>query len=292
MKQFQLYVLQGSQKILLTDYSLHDSTSKFNVTYDEQLSESENDQFSLTFSIAKKMRPSSKLQRVWAAQHIGFNQEQQQLDTNPWLNVVKMGAKLQLVIDNIKTINLIVSSVAPQITKHNVVYNFTAQDECSYLWPKHNLGYFFPQTDEEEGAHNIVYFLQHILQHNHLASEWSVFESSNLPLDLFSFSVDGSNLYNAIIEACNVLGYQIKVDYVLKHIIPYIPDKNAFSGYRYRPETNQKSLSVSYDGSELCTLMHVTGGEDAYEQNIPLVPVLPQPFKQYFAKTTGWTTTT
>lgn len=110
----------------------------------------------------------------------------------------------------------------------------------------------------------------------------------NLPLDLFSFSIDGSNLYNAIIEACNVLGYQIKVDYVLKHIIPYMPDKNTFSGYRYRPEINQKSLSVSYDSTELCTLMHVTGGEDIYGQYIPLVPALPQPFQQYFAKNTTW----
>lgn len=85
-----------------------------------------------------------------------------------------------------------------------------------------------------------------------------------------------------------MLGYQIHIDYVLKHIIPYIPDKNAFSGYRYRPETNQKSLSVSYDSGELCTLLHVAGGEDAYGQNIPLVPALPQPFKQYFTLDEKW----
>lgn len=172
MKQFQIYVLQNNQQILLTDHLLQNKTTRFNATYGEQLTESENDQFSLTFSIAKKMRPSSKQRRVWAAQHVEVKEEGiDQLDSNPWLNVVKLGTKLQLILDQTKTINFIVSAVSPSVTKNNVVYNFTAQDECSYLWSKRNLGYFFPQTEEEEGAHNIVYFLQQILYQNHLSSE-------------------------------------------------------------------------------------------------------------------------
>lgn len=157
------------------------------------------------------------------------------------------------------------------------------------------MGYSFPQTDDEEGAHNIFFFLDAILRHNYLDNKWAVARSSltqemtaQLTDDKFSFSVSDSNPYNAIVEACNVLGYKFYVDYNRHLIRVYIPDKNKFSGYRYRPETNLKSFSASYDMSELCTLMHAVGGTDANDQNIPLVPALPYAFKRYFCTESSW----
>lgn len=97
--------------------------------------------------------------------------------------------------------------------------------------------------------------------------------------DKFTFTIDDSNPYNALVEASNVLGYKFKVNYRTRIITFYLPDQNNFSGYRYRPETNLKSLSASYDAAELCTLMHAVGGTDANEQQIPLVPALPYAFQ-------------
>ena len=85
-----------------------------------------------------------------------------------------------------------------------------------------------------------------------------------------------------MIEAANVLGYKFHVDYNTHTLSFYIPEDNRFSGYRYRPEVNLKSFSASYDATELATIMHAIGGTDAKEQNIPLVPALPNAFKTWF----------
>ena len=42
--------------------------------------------------------------------------------------------------DNIE-VQLIIKSVQPTLNKEGLSYTFTAQDEVSYLWAKHNLGY-------------------------------------------------------------------------------------------------------------------------------------------------------
>ena len=202
-----------------------------------------------------------------------------------------MGSRLELVIDDRKLINLIVSSVAPALSRQNIVYSFTAQDEVSYRWSRINLGYSYPQREEDDdGAHNAYIYIDRILRDNYLDNEWSIVYSSlttemyhTIRDSKFSFSIDNSNPYNAIVECCNVMGYKFYIDYTRKTIKLYIPEKNRFSGYRYRSEANTKSLSVSYDASNLCTLMHAVGGTDEYDQIIPLVPALPYAFKKFFS---------
>lgn len=200
---------------------------------------------------------------------------------------MKLGSKLRLVIDNSRRIDLIVSSVAPSLSKSNVIYSFTAQDELSYLWTRHNIGYSYPYLDEDDdGPHTIVEYGERIIRDNYLDSQWVINHSSLTPYMTnkvttrkFTFTIDDSNPYNALVEAANVLGYKFKVDYTKHTITFYLPDENKFSGYRYRPETNLKSFSASYEASELCTLMHSVGGTDANDQIIPLVPALPHAFK-------------
>lgn len=202
-----------------------------------------------------------------------------------------MGSRLELVIDDHKLINLIVSSVAPALSRQNIVYSFTAQDEVSYRWSRINLGYSYPQREEDDdGAHNAYVYIDRILRDNYLDNEWSIVYSSlttemyhTIRDSKFSFSIDNSNPYNAIVECCNVMGYKFYIDYTRKTIKLYIPEKNRFSGYRYRSEANTKSLSVSYDASNLCTIMHAVGGTDEYDQIIPLVPALPYAFKKFFS---------
>lgn len=55
-----------------------------------------------------------------------------------------MGSRLELLIDDNRRIDFIISAVAPALSRSNIVYNFTAQDEVSYLWSRHNLGYSYP----------------------------------------------------------------------------------------------------------------------------------------------------
>lgn len=117
------------------------------------------------------------------------------------------------------------------------------------------------------------------MRDNHLDSQWSVnWTPGPVVRDKFSFSTDSSNPYNAVVEAANVLGYKFHVNYTDHTLTFYVPEKNKFSGYRYRPETNLKSFSASYDATQLCTIMHAVGGTDAQEQIIPLTPALPHAF--------------
>lgn len=258
MLNYELYVKHNNHKILL-------DASKLSVThvYGEQLTEAQNDQFTLTFNMPR---------------FIDFKGETRQY--NYWLDVVKMGAKLELVLDSFRIIDLVVTSVSPSLNEQNIVYNYSAQDEISYLWAKHNLGYFYPYTDEEDdGPQNIITYATRILRDNALNSKWVIGalkkHRQSALTETFSFSISDSNPYNALVECCNVLGFNFSVDYHNHHINFFKPDNNNFSGYRYRPQTNLKQLSVSYDASNLCTMLLVTGGEDAYGQNISLTPAIP-----------------
>ena len=54
MRTFKIYAIHKAQQTLITSFDNND-LSKINttVTYDEQLSESENDQYTLTFSMPR-----------------------------------------------------------------------------------------------------------------------------------------------------------------------------------------------------------------------------------------------
>ena len=130
MRTFKLYVVHKSHRALITSFDGTDhSYINTTITYDEQLSEAENDQFTLTFSMPR---------------YVAVDTDNLQQIRNYWLDIVKMGSRLQLIIDDKRRIDFIVSAVAPALSRSNIVYNFTAQDEVSYLWSRHNLGYSYP----------------------------------------------------------------------------------------------------------------------------------------------------
>ena len=54
-------------------------------------------------------------------------------------------------------------------------------------------------------------------------------------------------------------------------------DKVAFSGYRYNPQRNLASFSVDYNLDEYTSILHVSGGTNEYEENISMVPAIPEP---------------
>lgn len=130
MQKFKLYAIHKGHSVLITSFDGSQPTQiNTTVTYDEQLSEAENDQFTLTFSMPRYLAVDVNIRkRVY----------------NHWLDVVKMGSRLRLIIDDNRRIDFIVSTVAPALSRHNILYTFTAQDEISYLWSRHNLGYSYP----------------------------------------------------------------------------------------------------------------------------------------------------
>lgn len=65
MRKFQLYAIHKGHKVLITSFDGSDPTHiNTTITYDEQLSEAENDQFTLTFSMPLYLRfnPNGEVQ--------------------------------------------------------------------------------------------------------------------------------------------------------------------------------------------------------------------------------------
>lgn len=273
MKQFKLYAIYRQHELLLTNFNNQDISHSNSITFDEQLTENDFDQYTLTFS-SMHFLPSTTSEPLY----------------NYYIRTLQFGTQLRLETED-RVINFIISDIVPQLSKDNIQYNYTAQDELSYLWSRHNLGYSYPMTEEEEnsGVHNIYEYANYILRDNHLDSIWwAPANNTDIAKERFTFSIDNSNPYNALIEACNVLGYSFHVDYDRHQLIFYKKDKNKFSGYRFRPEVNIKSFSASYSASDFCTMLHATGGTDEYSNLIPLVPHIPHCFQIYFSENEDW----
>jgi hypothetical protein len=83
-----------------------------------------------------------------------------------------------------------------------------------------------------------------------------------------------------LIEACSVANAYMQVNYTNSYITFYSKDSIKFSGYRYRPEINLKSLDVTYSGEDIATILYVSGGTDEYDRIITLVPSFPTAIKK------------
>ena len=275
MRSFQIEIHYRNIQRILTRYdNIHsDPTLQILNTFAEELTEEENDQFTLTFSVP------------------GYIQQNGSWVRNHWLQLLQIGTKLRLRIDGSRVIDLIIKSATPALNKENIIYNFTAQDELSYLWSKHNLGYSY-STEERGGVETIYTIVKNVLQDNGLALRWSVVDEETLSnyyniisgeyvevnalgQKPMSLEVTNSNPYNVIIEACNTIGCYLSVNYERGELSFFQKNQIPFSGFRYRPESNLSELSVDFDGSELSTILHVSGGTNEYGEIISMVPPIP-----------------
>ena len=264
MRNFKLYVYNKRFTRLITSFD-NSKTTEHNEpfsTYAEQLVEAENDQYTLTFSI------------------MGYVYIDGQFQRNYWLDLLKMGARVRIDIDDNIEVQLIIKSVQPALSKEGISYTFTAQDEVSYLWAKHNLGYWY-STSERGSVQTIYTIARNVLIDNHLDGQWTVVDEEKLenenPLRSkpITLEVEDSNPYNVIIEACNTLNCFLRVNYKQRQISFYQKEYIPFSGYRYRSEVNMQSFSASYDCQDFSSIMHVVGGENEYSEIITLIPAIP-----------------
>lgn len=271
MRRFKLFAHNHRYSRLITFFDNTDTTNHLEPfsTYDENLTEAENDQYNLTFKISGFVTVNGKNHR------------------NYWLDILKIGSGIKLEIDDNIEIQFIITDVQPTPSINNIIYQFSAQDKISYLWAKHNLGYSY-STTELGAVQNIYTIANNVLKDNHLNFQWKIEDEESSELGnnslrnkLITLEVENSNPYNVLIEACNTLDCLMRVNYKRQTISFYQKQYLEFSGYRYRPESNLQSFNVDYSSSNFTTLMHVIGGENEYGEIITLVPAIPTAVQTY-----------
>lgn len=269
MRSFVLYI--DSHSHLIPIGSSDEESQRF-ATYNEKLTEAEHDQYTLTFSILAKSYAESNI--VW----------------NSNVSLLYIGAKLRLIIDNSKRIDLIISNIHPAAQELNTEWEITAQDEVSYLWSKHNISQTYSTVvDNILTPKNIYTITQELLEMNWLTT-WSVVQKSQdaeLANKFITLENVQNNPYQIIIQACNTVGALLSVNYINHTIDFYRKDLASHSGYRYHPSNTLNKYDASYSGEEITTWLHVHGGTDANGNEITMIPALPPLVYQYFHEAFG-----
>ena len=272
MKYFKIWLRNPGQNILLTSFDLYNYNSliKPTGTFDEKLDEGENSQFTLTFSMMGYIIDKD-------------SENQVQLVKNYYVDLLPIGSYIELDYDS-TLIGFIISDRTPKLYKNNVVYEYTAQDEVSYKWPKTNLG----QSYYSERVETIFKIGETIIKDAGLDTKWRIADFSDQTGSITNnkiwLEVENSNPYNILIEACNAVGCKLIVNYT-NHLIGFKSSLDTkFSGYRLRPEINLKDLQINETTDESCTILHVEGGTDENDSLVTLVPSMPLEIKNWFQK--------
>jgi hypothetical protein len=254
-------------------------SSKFS-TYDENLQIKDNSQYSLSFSIAKYIDN----------------------ELNPIFYLITENRRLRLQTYDRK-IDFIITGITPNITKNNVVYSVTCQDTFSYDLSKQNTSISYETT----APLNIRDLATSLLSAAQLTSRWEVdpdlenqyyadFPSYQKLTEgstdtthrmLASLTISNSTPYNALIELCKKFNASLEVEYSDTEGtagILYFRNKitSSFQGYHLRDSVNLSAFSVSRKTDNFCSIMHISGGEDASGQLVSISPTMPQDVQQYF----------
>lgn len=250
-------------------------------TADETLNEEENSKYTLTFQIPLQIIDTEQkfhpLRRYF---YIG--------------NYLKLEWNQQEII-------FVISNISFDNCKDSIVYTITAQDEPSYKWSRLKVGFSY-RTENDNGllaTKNIYQIAQDVLDRTGLSTvsggQWSLpFKESDgntdyddcldyeeLHTQRITLELEDSNPYEVLIEACNTLNSYMKINHKQHRIDFYRRSNVQNSGYRYSTERNLISHSVDASGEELCTMLHVVGGEDVNGNVVGLVPPIPEGIKEY-----------
>lgn len=207
MKKFRLYYEDNSGKDhLLTEYDLINTENNIALTFDEQLTEEENNKYRLEFKTVAQL---------------GRSQFSPQF--NP-IQKLKIGRKLKLYLgDSQSPIWLIITSISPENQLHNIVYNISAQDYASYYFSRNGIGLEFSSFEDEdfleEGISSTITGIgNHILRKSGLqkmdytnqTNVIKIFDYKELKPTLVSFkNEDGINLNHNGTYSFSCLDYKI-----------------------------------------------------------------------------------
>lgn len=282
MKSFKIFVYKNERyRILITDYSESEyKNNSLYSTFDEKIQFAEHDQLTLTFSLVKYI---DRIDQI--GNQLSTNKKRLE---NHYHKLLQIGSKIELVLDNKDKYIFIVSGIKPTVSKSNVKFEYTCQDEVSYCWSRRNIGLSY-STMTHGGVQNIYDITQTVLKEAKILY-WRTTQNENTEIDNFlsnkkiTLEVENSNPYNIIIEACNALNAYMKINWTHRTISFYQKDRVKFSGYRYRPQTNLKSMGVDFNMNDMSTIMHVYGGIDENEQIVSLVPSLPKAIQKWWSE--------
>lgn len=116
-----------------------------------------------------------------------------------------------------------------------------------------------------------------------------VSNSINTGTDRMTVTVDFSQTtpFSALTELCEKFDAMMDIEYSdddkTYGMISFVNKSTInFKGYNLRPETNLSALSLTRKSDNFCSLMHVSGGEDADGGLVSILPDMPTDVQNYF----------
>jgi hypothetical protein len=103
--------------------------------------------------------------------------------------------------------------------------------------------------------------------------------------DIKSFSVSGSNAYDALTKLAEAYGMQLKLNYE-QESFGFVPIKKPLNrGFYLNPNINLKTLGIKTNGESQTTVLNVCGPKDSNGNEISLIPVIPESILSWFGST-------
>jgi len=257
-----------NERILIANFDSENNQNEC-MTFDETLTENENDQFNLSFSIANKFGRTDFT--------IG--------------SYISIGRPLWLHLDDRnKSIRMAITSFSTEIGAENLIYNVEAIDYASSMFSKNNVGLILDSfdspdyldfkkkrslTDSNEVLAN--YILERGWLRKHISGTTYEGWSADFPAEqnFVNISVSGSNTYNALITIANSSFKNIEIDYENK--IFYFIDRNDTTyetEYTLKNGFNLQNFSLNYSADNLYSLFYIEGGQDIDQNFITLSSIV------------------
>lgn len=292
MAQFSLSLVNKYGSTVLTDYD----TSNFKtagLTFDEHLNLSA-DGSTLEFSMLKYLYEGS-----------------QKVVNTPTVSIT-YGSLIRCQYNG-QQYDFAVTNISYQFLAENLQLTFSAQDYFQFETSQLGIGYTITSDTTDPnyfGAQPIDNWAYKIIQDNNLGwgyipinqanRDWInsaltkqqkeyIFNTSNNPEDDYwtytseeytlnqwvSFECSESSAYNALKQLASDNGFILMVDYG-SHNCWFAPKQNiVFHGYYFNPLNNLQQFAVKGSAQNLITVLNVSGPQDLNNQEITLVPTLP-----------------
>jgi hypothetical protein len=276
LKGFKLYAIINETEVLISEYT---DNKKNTLTLNETLSEEENNKYSLSFQIPKNFNEFHNLPE-------NFTIEQ-------YFRIGRQ-LKLKLYIPEEKDIKLVITSISPEGSQENILYNIAAEDYASYVFSKNKVGLDIDTFEDEDfldwigdretTAKNIIDFIliKSNLQNRLTLNGWKAKDSSasleeEKPLDKkINLQISNSNTYNAIIEVCILTDSLLLIDYNYKTFDLIGRNDELFfnKNYLLSPDFNLQELSLNYNAQDFFPILFVLGGTDDLGLSVGMIPYL------------------
>ena len=266
MAKFRIELENQNQRILLMDY---DSTidEKDGFTFNEELSEQENDLFNLDFSIPEKVGRNKEI-------NLG--------------NLIAIGRPLWLYLYNPnKAIRMVITSYTPVVGSENSIFRIKAQDYASYNFTRNNAGLNLDTIEDDEFLDwleqnfsindrktNTINIGNYILERGWLrtkdGSNYIGWQTNYIGAEekIFNIQLSGSNTYNGLIEIANITNTFLFFDYINK-VVLFVDKEDPIldKDFTIKRNFNLQNIERSYKGDNLYSLFYVEGGVDEFGLN-------------------------